>query len=104
MSDRLQELLRQKALLTEQAAWLEREIAVEQAKAGVTPPVPATTTPASPAPAAAVAPAEALFEQYRPDPQSVQQEVKRGCYLYFLGALALLGLAVLAIYLVYRHR
>jgi hypothetical protein len=104
MSDRLQELLRQKALLAEQAAWLEREIAAEQARAGVTPPVAAAPAPASPPPASAVAPTEALFEQYRPNPQSVQQEVKRGCYLYFLGALVLLGLAVFAIYLVYRHR
>ena len=104
MSDRLQELLRQKALLAEQAAWLEREIAAEQARAGVTPPVAAAPAPASPPPASAGAPTEALFEQYRPNPQSVQQEVKRGCYLYFLGALVLLGLAVFAIYLVYRHR
>jgi hypothetical protein len=104
MSDRLQELLRQKALLAEQAAWLEREIAAEQARAGVTPPAAATAAPASPPPASAVATTEALFEQYRPNPQSVQQEVKRGCYLYFLGALVVLGLGVLAIYLVYRHR
>ena len=104
MSDRLQELLRQKTLLAEQAAWLEREIAAEQARAGVTPPAPAAGAPASPPPASSVATAEALFEQYRPNPQSVQQEVKRGCYLYFLGALVLLGLGVFAIYLVYRHR
>ena len=100
MSDRLQELLRQKALLAEQAAWLEREIAAEQARAGVTPPSAVAIAPASPPPAST----EALFEQYRPNPQSVQQEVKRGCYLYFLGALVLLGLGVFAIYLVYRHR
>jgi hypothetical protein len=104
MSDRLQELLRQKALLAEQAAWLEREIAAEQARPGVTPPAAAAAAPASPPPASAVATSEALFEQYRPNPQAVQQEVKRGCYLYFLGALVLLGLGVLAIYLVYRPR
>ena len=104
MSDRLQELLRQKALLAEQAAWLEREIAAEQARAGVTPPAAVAVVPASPPPASTVATTEALFEQYRPNPQSVQQEVKRGCYLYFLGALVVLGLGVLAIYLVYRHR
>ena len=103
MSDRLQELLRQKALLAEQTAWLEREIAAEQARAGVTLPTPAAA-PALPPPASTVATTEALFEQYRPNPQSVQQDVKRGCYLYFLGALVLLGLGVFAIYLVYRHR
>jgi len=104
MSDRLQELLRQKALLAEQTAWLEREISAEQARTGVTPLAIVTAAPAAPPPATVVASTEALFEQYRPNPQSVQQEVKRGCYLYFLGALALLGLAVFAAYLVYSHR
>jgi hypothetical protein len=101
MSDRLQELLRQKALRAEQAAMLEREIAAEQARAGVTPPAAA---PASPPPASVDSSAAALLDQYRPNPRSVQQDVKRGCYLYFLGALVLLGLGVLAIYLAYRHR
>lgn len=104
MSDRLQELLRQKALLAEQAAWLEREIAAEQARIGVTPSAAAAATPASPPPASVDSSAAALLDQYRPNPQLVQQDVKRGCYLYFLGALALLGLGVLAIYLAYRGK
>jgi hypothetical protein len=104
MSDRLQELLRQKALLAEQAAWLEREIATEQSRTGVTSPAVAVPAPVSLPPASVDIPAAALLDQYRPNPQSVQQDIKRSCYLYFLGALALLGLGVLAIYLVYRHR
>ena len=104
MSDRLQELLRQKALLAEQAAWLEREIAAEQARSGATSPVTAVATPASPPPAPVDSSAVTLLDQYRPNPQSVQQDVKRGCYLYFLGALVLLGLGVLAIYLAYRGK
>jgi len=104
MSDRLQELLRQKALRAEQAAMLEREIAAKQAQTDMTSPAAAVATPASPPPASVDSSAAALLDQYRPNPRSVQQDVKRGCYLYFLGALVLLGLGVLAIYLAYRHR
>jgi hypothetical protein len=107
MSDRLQELLHQKALLAEHAAWLEREIAIERDLTGV---IPAAAAPASPAPPPALpAPsadteAETLLNQYRTNPQSIRRDVTRGCILYFLGALVLMGLGVLAIYLVYRHR
>jgi flagellar biosynthesis/type III secretory pathway chaperone len=99
MSDRLQELRRQKALLIEQAACLDREIAAEQARINLAPPAAASQPPAS-----ADAAVEALLNQYRPDPQALRQSVKRGCYLYFLAALALLGLGVLTIYLVDHHR
>lgn len=106
MSDRLQELLRQKALLDEHAAWLEREIAAERARAGEVPPAaaPGLSPPAAPASAVTDAEADALLDQYRSNPQSLQQEVKRGCFLYFFGALALLGLTVLAVYFAYRSR
>ena len=118
MSDRLQELLRQKALLDEHAAWLTREIAQERAKsgAGLAPdvlPAPATPVP-SPAPAAAItapapapaaldAEAAAIIDQYRESDKTVQQNVKRGCILYFVAALALLALGVVAIYFM-AHR
>jgi hypothetical protein len=103
MSDRLQELLRQKALLAEQAAGLERKIAAEEAKADVNPSATGLVT-AAPPPVSADAAVAALLDEYRPDPHALQQSVKRGCYLYFLGAVTLLGLGVLAIYIVYRHR
>lgn len=106
MSERLQELLRQKALLDEHAAWLEREIAAERTQIGEVPPAaaPRLPTPAAPPSATTDAEADALLDQYRSNPQSLQQEVKRGCFLYFFGALALLGLTVLAVYFAYRGR
>lgn len=121
MSDRLQELLRQKASLDEQAAWFEREIALERARAGGNPPgaapvaapAPApATTPALATPAAAPAAmtpaldaeAEAILEQYRAPAQSSRQQLKWGCILYLIGALALVALSVLAIYLHARRR
>lgn len=106
MSDRLQELLRQKALLDEHVAWLEREITAERARTGDVPPpaAPDLSTPAAPPSATTDAEADALLDQYRSNPQSLQQEVKRGCFFYFFGVLALLGLAVLAVYFAYRSR
>jgi hypothetical protein len=105
MPDRLQELLRQKTLLDEHAAWLEREIAAEKARTGGIPPPTDLSGPSGgPQPAISDAEADAMLEQYRANPQSLQHEVKRGCFLYFFGALALVGLAVLAVYLAYRSR
>jgi hypothetical protein len=109
MADRLQELLHQKALLNEQTAWLDREITTEQARIG-TVPVPAQTPPAESLPDPAIYPsgvdanANAILEQYRASPRSLQQEVRRGCFLYFLGALALLGLGMTLIYLAYHGK
>ncbi len=126
MSDRLQELLHQKALLAEHAAWLEREIAIEQSQ--IAPPpisiVPPSATDAQPFPLPAepmVLPAEspiplagprdavasrseAGIDQYRREPKAIRNEVTRGCFLYFLAALALFAFSVVAVYLVYRRR
>jgi hypothetical protein len=109
MGDRLQELLHQKALLDEQAAWLKREIIAEQERIGATPlpaqarpadPPPTKSLPDSPAPPSAKEEdANAILEQYRSNPRSLQQEVRRGCFLYFFGALLLLGLVIAVIYL-----
>ena len=135
MSTRLQELLRQRALLAEHSAWLEQEIDAEKRRApervpstAPLPPVIAATSAAAPAPApvppplAAAAPrpaapppttaqvasdaeagsdaeAAAILEQYSRSPRSLQQEVRRGCFLYFFSALVLLALGLLAIHL-----
>jgi hypothetical protein len=116
MSARLQELLRQKALLDEQAAWLAREIATEQARTGASPapivPPPAAASVSSPGPAAPTdrlppsldAEAESIIDRYRDSAQTAQQRVKRGCILYFIGALALIALGVLAIHFMAHRR
>ena len=119
MSVRLQELLRQKALLAEQAAWLEREIAAEQAKAagGPAEPLPAplpfsATMPAPAAPVAAVpagaaaadAEAEAIIAQYRQADGSHRQRVKWGCILYTVAGAALVLLGFVVIYVLARRR
>ena len=129
MADRLQELLHQKALLNEHAAWLDSEIMAEQQRTGA-PTVPEQTpaidtppaeTPPAETPSVDTPPAEplpnppaprstgntnanAILEHYRSNPRSLQQEVKRGCFLYFFGSLVLLGLGIAMIYLIYHGK
>lgn len=111
MSDRLQDLQRQRALVQEQLAWLDREIAeIQKNKISVLPPEPAAIViapiSAKIAPvgfgdaAAAERAAEEILAQYQQESQSLQKNVKRGCILYFIGALSLLILGVFALYLV----
>jgi hypothetical protein len=107
MSDRLQELLRQKVLLEEHAAWLEREIVREKEKTGATAASAVTPPPPESPPAQPVsvdADADAILEQYRSASPSIRPEVTRGCLLYFFGALLLVALSLLAIYLTYYRR
>lgn len=111
MSSRLQELLRQKAMLAEHAAWLDREIAREQAQAGA--PVPAAPPPMAPAtvpmPAAPVpsadldAEAAALIQQYGDAAHSSHERIRTGCILYIVAAVILALLPFLAVYFFYHH-
>lgn len=130
MSDRLQELLRQKALLSEHAAWLDREIALERertAPALETGAAPPPVVPTEPAPAGPVEPTgqptpasqepvpatsgsvpagastPPIPAEYRTEPKEIRQKVTRGCLTYFVIGLVLLGLGFTAIVLFYRH-
>ena len=124
MSDRLAELRRQRALMAEHLAWLDREIAgtgekapsvaalsasVPAAHHPVAAPTATPTAPADPTPAAATAPAtavapevaaaaDAILEEYRVQPDSVHTDVKKGCFLYFAAAFALLAAVVTILY------
>ena len=130
MSDRLRELLRQRALLQEHLAWLDREIDAAAGKpaspAGLAAPAPSVAVSSAPvalpAPASSPAPAlpaaaipriiagiatprieaapisDAAFERYRVEPRTVQQDVRKGCFLYFAAAFVLLGLGVTVLY------
>jgi len=120
MSDRLDELVRQRALVQEHLAWLNREIAnaAEAAKATTAAPPaplspagaravpPAVTLAASPAaPTTGVGPIEAdeIMAQYQATPGNVKQDVRKGCLLYFSAALVLLGLVVTVLYFALRR-
>lgn len=124
MPDRLSELARQRALVSEHLAWLDREIAEETVKrlaSGEAAPSSPSLTPAAPVvvqpppppvsipstasvePAAAGTPASAiepdqLIEQYRVEPSTVKSDVRKGCLLYFVGAFAVLGIVIAILY------
>ena len=134
MSDRLQDLLRQRALIQEQLAWLDREIAAASAADATTTPAVAPaprSVPALPQPgylasqaaaiaahqAAARAPAtdrgenpavaaaaDAILEKYRVQPDSLRTDVRQGCFLYFFGALAAVAVIVVGLYYVLSGR
>jgi hypothetical protein len=126
MADRLSELARQRALLSEHLAWLDREIADETVKRLVPtqPSIPSTPAPVSnaatpaaqPVTPAPVAPPTSfsaanvvlpspttddgseILDQYRVTSTSVKQDVRKGCLLYFAAAFVLLGLVVAILY------
>lgn len=130
MLDRLSELRRQRALLQEHLAWLDREIADaaagrgDSAAAAPSPAPPAATgavpasapgiaadppresaPPAGPADSSAVKiEPDAILEQYRTPGGSLQSDVRKGCFLYFAAALVLLGAGVAALYFLISSR
>ena len=114
MSDRLKELQRQRALIAEQLAWVDREIAAVSSTVAASEPAPLAVERPAFAPisspvqvsgdqAALDAAAEEILAQYKKEGPTPEGSVKRGCFLYFFIALALLGAGVFALYL-FRSR
>ena len=95
MSDRLDELRRQRDLARAQLAWLDAQIA--QAEAAPGPAVPAAVRGAE-----ARSP-EAILEEFRTAPAAIATRAKLGCILYFAGAMALLVLGAGAVFLLYAR-
>ncbi len=103
MSDRLNELRRQRALVQQQADWLDREIA---ACADSQPPPPAASAlapvPSAPEPTVSLTIEDQI---YTPDPAGASAQAKRGCLLYFALAFFLLAVGLFAFfYLRYSDR
>ena len=120
MSDRLAELVRQRALVQEHLAWLNREIAAAATAAKTTTTLTSdvTTTPAAPAAGSVVVPiastptspdtatpadSDEIIARYQATPASVKQDVRKGCLLYFAAAFVVLGLVVIALYFALRQ-
>jgi hypothetical protein len=90
---RLAELNHQRALVREQLAWLDREIAAENA---VLPPV---ASPSLAAPVAALGSADLqAAEAYQPDPVSAANDTRRGCLIAIAVFVLLIVTAFAAIY------
>jgi hypothetical protein len=105
MSDRLAELVRQRALMQEHLAWLNREIEQASKTAAASPsgaiepraPAAAVNSPGSSIMTGAPD-AEEILAQYRLPPAAVKENVRKGCFLYFAAALVLLVLGVAIFY------
>lgn len=115
MSDRLAELRRQRALLQDHLAWLDREIAAETAAAQpitkIVEPSPPAAVVAPPAAARADFPAtvqpnagtDVLLDEYRVAPEALKRDIRKGCFLYFAAALVLLAVMVFGLYFALRR-
>jgi len=96
VSDRLNELRRQRALQKEHLDSLDREIAALEAAAPPAPgaPPPLLTTGA----AAGDSEAEAILDEYRQASMSIEKRTKFGCVLYFAIVVGVLALLVAAMH------
>src|SRR5262245_3566522 len=127
MTDRLAELVRQRALVQEHLAWLDRKIAdankesaapaAESSRSPASapslpalPPLPNIGAPASGASASTARKsgegaedAKEILDQFRVAPDTVKSDVRKGCFLYFVAAFVLLGLVVTVIYFIFRR-
>ena len=113
MSDRLNELRRQRTLISEHLAWLDREIAGESVRSGqdivsgnLTDSAPQSSAMSAAAQRATrqlessvPADAEKILEQYSSEPGSVHSSVRRGCFIYLALAVGLLAIGAFAFYL-----
>jgi hypothetical protein len=109
VSDRSDELRRQRELLRQHLAWLDREIAEADADAPQAGPVPRQQPPRIITPAYSVdaadadRDAEAILAEYRTSAPGVESQTKRGCIIYFAAAMALF-LAVSAAFVYYFEK
>ena len=44
-----------------------------------------------------------MLDEYRVAPDALKSDVKKGCLLYFFGAIGLFALGVVALYFAFRH-
>jgi len=102
MSDRLPELRRQRALVAEHLAWLDRAIAAEGGETSATPvdsaPPVTLRPPTPPGDAADLPAADKILAEFRREAESSPAKMRQGCIWSFVAALALLILGVAAIY------
>jgi hypothetical protein len=109
MSDRLSDLQRQRALLQEHVAWLDREIARESGARPPTPPRREDAIPTSP-PLPAATPVNAATQESAADTVGIPQETagamaadaKRGCLIAFAVGMILFFAVVLGAYFLTR--
>ena len=107
MSDRLTDLQRQRALMQEQMAKLEQEIATAGKSPQTASPTSTTAAPAptpNPTPAATDLEAGDIIAKYGTEAVDPVQRVRRGCFIAFGIALTVLAIGVYGIHLFSRSR
>ena len=104
--ERLPELRRQRALVQEQLAFLDREIAAATGEAKpaaqIPPPLPAAQSQPAALPAVG-GEADELIKSLEAESRSSLAEAKWGCIWIFVAALVLLALGLFALYLYASH-
>jgi hypothetical protein len=112
VSDRLDELRRQRALVQQHLDWLDAEIAATAAPKRTAEPTAASNAhlrPDTRSPIESIALREApelgaLLAAQKSAPANSAADVKRGCFIAFALLFVVLGLAVYGLYLYSRSR
>ena len=107
MSDRLTELQRQRALIQGHLAWLDQEIAAAKPAVRSDFPLPAVkpNEPVTMATTAAIEPlADELIAKFGAEPKGTAQDARKGCVMWFILAMVLLGLGIYGLILYSRGR
>jgi hypothetical protein len=106
--DRLQELRRQRALVEQQLAWLDREIAAASGQAAPAVPAAQSLPPGSATQSQAAAPpaggaeVDELVKSLEEESRSSLAKAKWGCIWIFVAAFMLFALCVFAFYFYVR--
>jgi hypothetical protein len=112
--DRLAELQRQRALIQQHLAWLDREIAAAERRPIAAPSDAPQALPSPAVPSALPAgrdattaeleaEAEAVMAEYRLSSTDVQRDVRRGCFIYAAAGFLLFVAVVAGLYFALRH-
>lgn len=113
--DRLHELRRQRTLMQEHLAWLDREIAAELGQTEATeratpidvpvlaPPVAGQIQARADSKTVMEQEAETAMAEYRIAPQDIQQDVRKGCLIYFAIGFLLFAAAVVGMYFALQY-
>ena len=99
--DRLQELRRQRALVQQQLAFLDREIASASGAAMPAAQIPPTVS-AAPSQPAAGGDVDEVIKSFEEESRSDPADAKSGCIWIFVAALVLFALSVFAFYVYVR--
>jgi hypothetical protein len=105
VSDRSDELRRQREIVRQHLAWLDRELAAQEGIPAAEPAPYVPPRPISVTASDADRDAESILSEFRQPAPSIEAQTKRGCILYFSIAVVLMvGAALVILYLYSRSR